>query len=89
MPRPDDPYWSLDIPGLTEDQAEQLLATVKEEQFGWFGSGTASDPSIWLTLHLDRATAQMLYDALMSNPETERGLAEPIGEWLQQATNRG
>ena len=79
-------YWSLDAPGLTEEQAKQLLDEVKEQQFGWFGSGIAVDPSAWLTLHLYRASAEMLYDGLMSSAETatpEHGLAGDIGAWLR------
>ena len=43
----------------------------------------------WLTLHLDRHSAQMIYDALMGNPATatpEHGLAEVIGEWLSPSS---
>jgi hypothetical protein len=86
----DDPYWSLDIPGLTEAQANQLLDRIREKHLGSFGFGTAIDPAAWLTLHLDRASVQMLYDGLMSNPETatpDHGLAGDLGAWLRSQTD--
>jgi hypothetical protein len=86
----DDPYWSVDIPGLTEGEAKQLVEWADAKQFGWFGSASAVNPTMFLTLHLDRDSARMLYDGLMRNPETatpEHGLAESIGEWLNRSSD--
>ena len=84
----DDRYWSVDIPGLTEGEAKQLVEWVKAQQLGWFGSASAVDPGTFLTLHLDRDSARILHDGLMSNPETatEHGLAEAIGDWLSRSS---
>ena len=79
----------MDVPGLTEAQAQQLVEWVETQEVGQFGKGTALDPRAWLTLHLDRHSAQMIYDALMGNPATatpEHGLAEVIGEWLSPSS---
>ena len=83
----DDQYWSMDVPGLTEAEAKELLEWVEAKQLGWFGSASAVDPASFLTLHLDRDSAQMIYDGLMSNPATaQQGLAGTIGEWLSRSS---
>jgi hypothetical protein len=87
-------YWSLDLPGLTETQAVNLLGVVK-------GKGLAEasivDPRKFLTLHLDRVTVECLRDALkvVSNISglpsgTNRvcaGMMEDFGEWLEKTDN--
>jgi hypothetical protein len=81
----DDHYWSVDIHGLTEGEAKQVVEWVEANKLGWFGSAEALDPRMSLTLHLDRDSVQMLYDGVMSNPETatpEHGLAGALAEWL-------
>jgi hypothetical protein len=81
----DNHYWSVDIPGVAEAEAKQLLEWVEANQLGWSGSASAIDPTTSLTLHLDRESTQMLYDGVMSNPETatpEHGLAGILREWL-------
>jgi hypothetical protein len=86
----DDPYWSVDVPGLTEREAKQLVEWVKAKQFGWFGSASVVDPTTLLTLHLDRDSAQMLYDGLMSKRENatpEHGLAGSIRGWLEGSSD--
>jgi hypothetical protein len=85
--RTDDHYWSIDVPGLTEGEAKQLVEWIEAKQFGWTGSATVADPTTSLTLHFDRDSARMLYDGLMSNPETatpEHGLAEIVRDWLNR-----
>jgi hypothetical protein len=84
----DDPYWSVDIPRLTEGEAKQLVEWADATQFGWAGSTSAVNPTMFLTLHLDRDSTRMLYDGLMRTPETatpEHGLAGSIGEWLNRS----
>jgi hypothetical protein len=86
----DDLYWSVDVPGLTEREAKQLVEWVKAKQFGWFGSASVVDPTTLLTLHLDRDSAQMLYDGLMSKRENatpEHGLAASIRDWLEGSSD--
>jgi hypothetical protein len=85
----DDRYWSIDVPGLTEAEAKELLEWVEAKQLRWFGSASAVDPASFLTLHLDHDSAQMIYDGLMSNPATatpKHGLAVTIGEWLSRSS---
>jgi hypothetical protein len=79
----------VDIPGLTESEARQLEEWVEGKNFGWFGSASTVDPTVFLTLHLDRDSAQMVYDGLMRNPATatpEDGLAGDIGKWLRASS---
>ena len=83
-------YWSIDIPGLSEDEANQLVEWAESNDLGFHGSADALDPATVLTLHLDTDSARMLYDGLMSNPETatpEYGIAGIIGEWLNRASD--
>jgi hypothetical protein len=87
MPAADDAryYWGIDIPGLTEDEAKRLAEWADTNQIGRSGPAIICDPAFSLTVSLDRASAQMLYDGLMSNPETasaEHGLAGEISDWL-------
>jgi hypothetical protein len=56
-------YWSVDIPGLTEPRAAQLLAIVRAAGIEAV-NGSAVDPSRWLTLHLDRSSVEALARAL-------------------------
>jgi hypothetical protein len=71
-------YWSVDIPGLTEGQAQSLLDCCPDL------SGTAVDPRQWFTVHMDRETAEVLRTALL---DLERnsigvGLREIVEDWL-------
>jgi hypothetical protein len=78
-----DRYWSVDIPGLTELEAHRLLRWVETESVGWHAKGTALDPRVFLTLHLDRASVQMLYDDMMRSPvRSAPGIAEELEGWL-------
>jgi hypothetical protein len=84
--QPDDwQYWAIDLPGLTQVQAEELLGMA--EKAGMSFGGTTVDPSQFLTFHIDRATVESLYNALSSIAEDEQGLAlsgvrEGLKEWL-------
>lgn len=75
-------YWSLDIPGMTADQAPQVVAAVK-------GGGLPLDPllvdpAIFLTLHLDRESVEAIVTALTESPSNAvgDGLRESLGDWL-------
>jgi hypothetical protein len=86
----DERFWSVEVPGLTEDEAGRLAAFAKARELGWFGSADLIDPAGFLTLHFDRDSAQMVYDGLMANPETaspEHGLAGVIREWLDSVAS--
>jgi hypothetical protein len=81
----------VEVPGLTEEEAKQLAEFAQTKQLGWFGSADLVDPAAALTLHLDRDSAQMLYDGLMNNPATatpEHGLTAVIREWLDSGSGK-
>jgi hypothetical protein len=71
-------YWNVDIPGLTEEQAESLVACCPELP------GTVVDPRQWFTVHMDRETAEVLRSALLSlGPDSIGvGLRESVEDWL-------
>jgi hypothetical protein len=83
----DDAYWSLDIPGLTESQADSLIAHAKAQGFGhpeWESPGSVVDPSHALTVHMDAATVRMLARAIeAAGPDVDTGsMSELFEEWL-------
>ena len=39
-----DEYWTVDVPGLTEQQAARLVEFVNAERLGHFGVTSALDP---------------------------------------------
>jgi hypothetical protein len=85
----DERFWSVEVPGLSKEEAGQLAAFARTRELGWFGSADLIDPGAFLTLHLDRDSAQMVYDGLMANPATatpEHGLAGAIREWLDSGS---
>lgn len=77
-----DRYWSVDVPGLTEDQASQLVEWVKEMQFGWFGNAIAADPEKWYSMTLDPDTARTVLEGLRRAGTTDNAVAEDLAEWL-------
>ena len=79
----EDEYWAIDVPGLTEPEAARLVEVVKTEGLGHFGRAEALSPREWVTLHLDRASAQMVHDALLGRFGAEQGLTEELAIWLQ------
>jgi hypothetical protein len=78
------PYWSLDLPGLTESQATDLLC-VAEARHGIVG-GSAIDPKAWLTLHVDRSTAETIAAALvrLSDDHIAESMGEVVATWLSE-----
>jgi hypothetical protein len=87
-------YWSLDLPGLTEAQAADLLGTAQGKGLA---EGSIVDPRRFLTLHMDRVTVECLRDALKvaSNvpglsSDTARvcaGMMEDFSEWLEKTSD--
>ncbi len=71
-------YWSVDVPGLTQERAESLVAYCPELP------GTVIDPGLWFTVHMDRDTAEVLRTALLSlGPDSIGvGLRESVDDWL-------
>ncbi|MET9592317.1 hypothetical protein ABZY45_15385 [Streptomyces sp. NPDC006516] len=85
----DFPYWSIDMPGLDERRAVELAGLVRQSGAGI--EPTLVDPMLWLTLHLDRETVEVVRDALASAPTTAvtASLVESFDEWLDQSARGG
>jgi hypothetical protein len=82
-------YWSVVVPGMTEDQADWMLARAGGEPYGLAGSTV--DPSHLLSLHIDRHSVETLKVSLLmlkssdANVELRgigRGLLEALDDWL-------
>ena len=90
------PYWSVDLPGLSRAQAQELLEMA--ERAGMPAGGTAVDPESLVTLHLDRATVESLVRVLdaartnrltldIANIRTITGVLEVLQEWIGNASS--
>jgi hypothetical protein len=87
------PYWSVDLPGLDEKEANDLLALA--EQAGIGSGGSTVNPGLFLTVHLDADTvkslARVLNDACTGKmvdaeaAEEVSGLSEILQEWIDSA----
>ncbi|WP_159041267.1 hypothetical protein [Streptomyces sp. WM4235] len=82
-------YWSVVFPGMTEGQAKWLLPRAEEGLPGLLGS--IVDPNYFISLHVDRHSAETMKEALLllesSDSSTEskgiaRGLLEAVDDWL-------
>jgi hypothetical protein len=84
-------YWSLDIPGLTEQEAQRLQAAHQAE----FPVGVLlTDPSAFMVRACDRATVELLIKCLQAglahgldegDDSGARTLLEDCQAWLDQA----
>ena len=84
------PYWSVDLPGLSEANARRLLAWAESE--GAALGGMAVDPAESFSAHLDDATVEALRTALEVALQSEslgpdqaaivRGFLDQLVEWL-------
>jgi hypothetical protein len=85
-------YWSLDIPGLTENQAVSLHERLASE----FDDGViVASPRHWMVRMFDRSSVAILASCLraalaaggMSNRDAAgmHGLLEDFEAWLDQA----
>ncbi|MEU8387078.1 hypothetical protein [Micromonospora sp. NPDC048842] len=75
-------YWSLDLPGMTADQAVQVGSVIKDQ--GIDLEVLLVDPSNFLTLHLDRESVEAIVAGLTvvrSNPVND-SLRESLEDWL-------
>jgi hypothetical protein len=89
----DEPSWSLDMPGLTRQHAEELVSFAKDTGISIFA--TAVDPDEFLTLHLDRDTVESLLrgvvDASSGGAGQPGGLVsldgvkEALADWLNES----
>lgn len=91
-----DEYWSVDLPGLTYDEASRLLAWAQANKVGIGGS--LVDPARTFTRHLDHATTEALHAAVAHYVATAaehsqdaartqilRGVAEDLDDWLRNS----
>ena len=89
-------YWSLDVPGLTQLEAEDLRSFIRDSGISDFA--TTVDPSTFLTLHLDRDTVNSLLRAVehershvaAESPDQAApldGLADALGDWLRRSAD--
>lgn len=78
------PYWSVDIPGLGEQQADELTRYA-EEQLDLRGSSI--NPDLFLTMHVDRDTVQAMALAMSSSSHEPivGAVLESMTEWLGSA----
>jgi hypothetical protein len=88
------PYWSLDLPGLSQAKAQELLGMA--ERAGMSFGGTLVDPAQFLTLHVDRPTVEVIRDVLSRRRESSdmasqsdgvmiNGFIELLEEWLSDS----
>jgi hypothetical protein len=75
-------YWAVDLPELTKDDAEDVLQFVAERHDI---KGSRVDPDLFLTLHLDRETAEALSRALKGENDDQiaQSLLGIVNEWLE------
>ncbi|MFG3702849.1 hypothetical protein ACGF5C_34070 [Micromonospora sp. NPDC047620] len=59
--RPEE-FWTLSTTSMTQQEAEEAAQLIRERFPEVFAN--AVDPGDWMTLHLDRTTAEMLRDAV-------------------------
>ncbi len=85
------PYWSVDIPGLSQTEAQKVLTMAAQAGIGIGGS--LVDPALFLTLILDRDTVvsfTRIFDLihLSLGPESKEdkmivaSIIEVMNEWL-------
>jgi hypothetical protein len=83
-----EPYWSVDIPGMTRAQLQDLLAWLAEAHPSLHG--IPADPKEVMTVHLDRDSVQVIRQALAGLSVSDaiaKGLIEVIDEWIAQAND--
>lgn len=87
------PYWSVDLPGLTERGAAAIVNFANAGALS--GDGTSVDPHVWFTSHLPidgaRQLASILRRVAEGNNEAGpgdvlfvNGLADSIGDWIAE-----
>jgi hypothetical protein len=88
-----DRYWSIDLPGLNQDQAEELIGIAERAGMLSYG-GSVVDPGRFLTFHLDKETVDSLRRALAFaqvhhglSSESDRmivaAVLEELDEWFE------
>jgi hypothetical protein len=77
-----DDYWSVDVLGLTQVQAEALVAHANAE-FGLFAMTV--DPERRYTRHMDFYTVEHLLEMIPLESRIGSGVVEDFQEWLATA----
>jgi hypothetical protein len=80
--RPEDRYWAVDLPGLTEEGAAAILAAAKRLDLV---GPSALDPTTFLTIAMDRDTVIALATVLRRAPEPDdvvTGVLEAFDAWI-------
>lgn len=83
MSRRDDSYWSVDLHGLDEHGATEVVSFAKRE-LGL--SGQLIDPQLSFTLHMDLDTVQTIVSALAHQSASDDGalsLLEIFQDWIE------
>jgi hypothetical protein len=83
-------YWSVDIPGLTQQGAERVVSLCRDAAIGEVGC-IAVDPRSWFMMHLDRTSVEVMASALQGtkNSRVADGLRELMEEWLKWQEEAG
>jgi hypothetical protein len=86
---PQRPYWSVDLPGLSEGGAERVVAIAAHEKLS--AQGIVVDPAEALSIHLDRDTVEAVIEGLraaLAHAELEperngivRGFLDILEDW--------
>lgn len=76
-------YWAIDVPGLTQAQAEWLVSTIGSSPYKLHA--IAADPRHWYTARFGRDTAEVVVAALreLAGGDIAQGLSEDIEAWLE------
>jgi hypothetical protein len=69
----------LSISGTNQEGADELVRLAADRGI----AGFSADPNVFLTMGLDRASAETIARALAGSAEDVGGLLEIIKEWLQ------
>jgi len=88
------PYWAVDVPGIDESQAAELLRYANE--CGMPSGGSVVDPRYFLAWALDRVSVEALAQALRAGLTTNMlsdgdtcmvvSMLEGLDEWLEYSS---
>lgn len=76
-------FWTVSTTEMTQEQAQTAVSLIERECPGVLANPV--DPAGWFSLHLDRWTAELLRDALVSLARAggdPGGLLEDVEDWL-------
>jgi hypothetical protein len=87
------PYWSVDIPGMDEEQGLKILEAA--ERLGLKQGNSLLNPALFLSLHIEKTTVEALIRALdvaqanaaseLDDHQSWRSMQEILKEWTDQA----